>query len=57
MNTYGHTKCPSCGERNNMYRPADVCIEMPSWNNVECWNCKYEYKHFDKSVLPTKSEI
>lgn len=49
MNTYGRTKCPSCGENNSMYRPLEELTKV--WNDVECWNCGNEYKHVDESLV------
>ena len=58
MNTYGQTACPKCGSLNNMYRPLDICKNIPRWNEAICWNCAYEYKHTDKlnNVPETEAE-
>ena len=53
MNTYGHTLCPVCFERNNMFRPLDLVKEMPAWNEVKCWNCKHEYQHTNELEATT----
>jgi rubredoxin len=51
MNIYGDTNCPNCGYRNYMFRPLEGrpdCIRKLSfWDDVQCVNCEFEYKHTD----------
>ncbi len=52
MITYGKTACPNCKALNSIYRPLEDLRGV--WNQVECWNCKHEYKHFNNHVNSIK---
>lgn len=45
MLIYGQTQCPRCKTLNSMYRPKEVCQEVPIWNKVKCHNCNNEFLH------------
>ena len=50
MNTYGKTKCPQCQTPNSMFRPLEVCREMPAWDACKCFECGHEYKHSEQNI-------
>lgn len=51
MNIYGKTMCPKCGTPNSMFRPLEVCREMPVWNECTCFECKNKYKHSEQNAI------
>lgn len=54
MNTYGKTQCPKCGTPNSMFRPLEVCREMPAWDACKCFECGHEYKHSEQKNIESK---